>query len=190
MTTCGDIISLGLRKAHQVAVGATPAAEESAAGLITLQAMYDEMVGRGAFGRLTEVLATADYTAGENQRIYNNIATPVTITLPETVIDLYTGAARPPRDRSIVVVVGATPGIYCYSAPLGSWARMSSLILTDLAPLAERSVDGLASYLATHLAEEYSDQLGPLTLGSALRFLKLLTHRYDAPATLVVGQYF
>ena len=54
MTTCRDIITLGLQLGRVVGVGRTPRASEAATGLEVLQGMYDGMVANGMFGRLTD----------------------------------------------------------------------------------------------------------------------------------------
>jgi len=53
------------------------------------------------------------------------------------------------------------------------------------APLAERDVNGLASLLALELADEYGQEPGPVTTGSALRFQASLAADFSRPVPTV-----
>lgn len=190
MTTCTTIIERAYRKARLRGPTEAPTAAEAAAGLETLQAYYLELVADGAFGRLTEVIVTDDYEAGENERIYNTSGGAVTITLPETVVDDLTGEDRPPRDRSLVVVSGSPQAAHIYSAALGAWQEITSLTQNSTAPLAELSVDGLASAVAVRLSNENGKDPGQFILASAQAFRSRVGMRANAPRLETEANYF
>lgn len=194
MATCRQIITTALRKARQIGAGDNPSAEDAATALPNLQSFYDELIGLGKLGVLTDVLVTAAYTAGENQRISNTTTTPWTITLPLTVTDRYTNLVRPVRDRTLVVVAGttagATPGNYLFSAQRGAWDRMSNLSLDDYAPLSERAQDGLASIMAMRLIEEYGGQPTVVLQRQSASFLSMLSHKRDSQRVETRADYF
>jgi hypothetical protein len=178
--TVREVCTTALQKGKFVRLGGTPSHEEIEAARKALQSIYHEAIGRGWFGRLTDVSLTTDaaYTAKEGERIFNNAPgdVDITITLPETVEDECTGEDRPPKDYSLVVVVNDAERSFLYSARTGQWQDLTSLALTTEAPLADRSFDGLASYLATRLP--YS-QIGPAEQLSAANFLSLISHKAD-----------
>jgi len=190
MATCREVITLALKKARQVMPGEEPSADSADDALNTLQSIYDEAVGGGWFGALTDVVVDEAYTAGENERIGNDVDDPVAITLPETLTDSDSGETRRPYDRSLVVIVGGTPGSYLYSAQRGSWDRLSSLTLDDFAPLSERSSDGLASLLCVRLGEEYGAVIGPATKGAAAVFSSIISNKRDSQRQSVQATYF
>lgn len=64
-----DIIKKAMRKLHVLASGAQPTSAQAADGMDALQSMIVELIGQGSLGRLQDVLATADYTAREFDRI-------------------------------------------------------------------------------------------------------------------------
>lgn len=192
--TVREVCTSALRKARQVRIGGTPAAEEMEAAKATLQSMYHEAIGNGWFGRLIDVSLTdaTAYEAGENERIYNNAAgdPEITITLPETIDDTVTGETRPVRDYSVVEVVGATNRAFLYSARLGAWQDLTNLTLNSEAPLADRSFDGLSSLLALRIAGDYGADVSAATAMSAASFLSLITHKADRARAETPVDYF
>lgn len=189
MTTCREIIADALGEIGVIGEGQTPTAAATANALPVLQSIYDGWVSAGTFGRATEVLESAAYTAEEGDRIANTEDAEITITLPETITDVDTGEERVPRDYSLVRIAGATPQTYIRSAPLGAWQRMTSLTLNDDAPLAERSRYGLSCALAVRLARRYGAQIDG-TADAAAAFRSLLTNKFDAPRTETQADYF
>lgn len=188
MKTCREIATSALVKAHQTALGATPAPEEAEAALGALQSIYDEFVSGGAFGRLENVLIDAAYEAGENERITSD-GGPFTVTLPTTVDDDVTGDPRSPRDYALVVKAD-TSAAYLYSAPTAAWQTLTGLTLDSNAPLSERSADGLSCFLAARLAGDFNAEVSAHTIASAGRFLSLITMKADAPRTETATDYF
>ena len=190
MATCREVITLALKKARQVTPGEDPTADMAEDALATLQSIYDEAVGGGWFGSLTDVLVSEDYEASENERVFNNTDTSLSITCPETVTDAFTGDERPPRDRSVVVIAGSTVEAFLYSAQRGAWDDLTDLALDDFAPLSDRSKDGLASLLAVRLGEEYGAEIGPAIKGAAAVFTSMISHKRDSQRQSVQANYF
>lgn len=191
MATCREIITSALRKPNLIAMGEAPAAEDAAEALTILQSLYDEMVALGSFGRLAEVIITADYEAGENERIYNNGAVTYSVTLPETIDDAAAeNGVRPPRDCALVAVVGASPAAYIYTASRGAWDDMSGLGLSSYAPLSDRSRDGLAALLAVRVCEANGRSVPQVVANTASAFRRLVTQRNNSPRSETMGTYF
>lgn len=186
--TISELIREALRLTERLRFDDEPLPSEYANGLIVAQSMYDGLVSSGVFGRAVDMLEDADYTAEEADRIFNSTGSNIAITLPETVQDAFTGDDRPPNDYSLVRIAGATAQTYLYSAPFGAWMRMTSLALTDTAPLAERGSRGLAAMLAEHLAGP--DALSPGLRKQAAAFRSTLALKLDRPRTTVCADYF
>lgn len=165
MTTCRDIVTLALRQARIVGIGRTPRASEAAEGMEALQSLYDRMFADGPLGPFTDVYATSNYTAKENERI---IADNATVTIPDTIDD--GGDPRTPKDLSAVIVVtDTTQKNYVFS--LGRWQICDSLTLDSDAPLANRDKAGLAALLAVQFAEMFGASLPPETTRRGYKFL-------------------
>jgi hypothetical protein len=191
MATCSAVITAALKK---IAV-TNPTTAELSDGLAALQSLYDAMVSAGSFGRLNDIVVTADYTAQEFDRIFVDTASAVTVTVPDTFdrtcMDPPTTAndpsasTRPPRDLSAIVIntIDTTEReVYVSDAHIGQWVNVLALGLNDIAPLSLRNTDGLACRLAMVVAADYSDRnVNPLTLDGANRFLSELTHRAGSP---------
>jgi len=174
MTTCRDIVTLALRQARVVGVGRTPRANEAAEGMAALQSLYDSMFSHGPLGPFTEVYATEDYTANEDERI---IADNATITIPDS-IEVYGEDPRTPTDlAAIVVITDTTRNQYVFN--LGRWEVCHDLTLDSVAPLAERDKTGLAALLAKEYAEMFGAQLPGATMLRALRFMGDLSSRFS-----------
>lgn len=163
MTTCRDIVTLALRQSRIVGIGRTPRASEAEEGMSALQSIYDRMFADGPLGPFTDVYATSDYTAQENERI---IADNATITIPDTIDD---GEVRTPKDlTAVIVVTDLTQKNYVFS--LGRWQVCDALTLDDTAPLANRDKNGLAALLAIELSEMYGQPLAPSIRVKGLMF--------------------
>ena len=182
-TTCRDIITLGLQLARIVPLGREPKAKESTTGLVILQGMYDSMFADGQFSKLTDVYATANYTAKENERI---IADNATITIPDTTdVD----GPRTPRDLSaIVVITNLTELHYVFSG--GRWETAHALTLDSVAPLASRGSDGLAALLAIYYAEAFGGALGPMWTRRGHQFRGSLSYKIGSTRDVVAGESF
>lgn len=183
MTTVRDIVTLALRQARVVGIGRTPRAAESDEGLVAMQSLFDSMFSGGLLGPFTDVYATEDYTAKENERI---IADNATITIPDT-IEVYGDEDRTPIDLSAVVVITDTTELkYVFS--LGRWEACHALTLDSTAPLAERDKTGLAALVAMEYCEMFGAQLPPATAQRAMRFKGSLSHKFSTARDL--AEYF
>jgi hypothetical protein len=164
MTTCRDVITLALRQARIVGIGREPRAAEAQEGLLALQSLYDGIFADGMLGPFTDVYATSNYTAQENERI---IADNATITIPDTITEA--GTVRTPMDLSAVIVVtDTTQRNYVFS--LGRWQRCDALTLGSDAPLSNRNLLGLAAWLSGHYCEMFGAQLPPNIYQTGMRF--------------------
>lgn len=184
MTTCRDIITLGLQLGRVVGVGRTPRASEAATGLEVLQGMYDGMVANGMFGRLTDVFKDVNYTAKEGERI---TADNCTITIPDTITD--DGDERAPRDLACVSVVtdGAVTNVV-HSG--GQWEVLSALVLDDRAPFATRDKAGLAALFALYYVEAFGGQLSQMWTRRALQFQGSLSYKIGSTQPVSEGVYY
>jgi len=176
MTTNLDIIKGAMKKLHVLASGDDPSSSEASDCMDALQSLIVEMVGQGTFGKLRDVLATADYTARENDRI--QASDGVTITLPTVITPSdcgYWGGSdwaawygfpfnkpRPPRDRSVVVVITDNVPVYnVWCTYLNKWVVVNSLAQTDNFPFAQYLEDGFKAILAERVADDFATQAGP-----------------------------
>ena len=165
MLTMRQLCIRALRKARVVSEG-RPTAEDYdfQVAMETVLSMYAAFIANGRFGPTTDVIVTADYTAGENERVVNNSESDVTITLPATIEDDSTGTTvtRPPEDRSFVLVSGPDPQAYLYDADLAEWVTLGDLTADSNAPLSGRFAAHLISILAGQLCDEYGSEIGPV----------------------------
>ncbi|HEV2816710.1 MAG TPA: hypothetical protein VGW40_05765 [Allosphingosinicella sp.] len=176
-----SIINKALRKIGVLGAGRTPRDQESDDALETFVSMLRAWITAGTFGRLTEVVPTEDYTAGENERIYRQTGGVLNITLPALITD-DDGTERPPRDCSVVVIIDAfidATEDHIYDGQRKRWYQLNQLGLTDDAPLSFRDANGLASCLALALADEYGQDVRPATLREAAAFQNGLTHNWS-----------
>lgn len=206
--TCGDIVRMAMSRLRQLRTGEIPTGAESADGMVTLQAMYDNWVATGLFGRLNDTIPSAAYTAQEQDRIINDGG--YVITLPASIIAtapmgtyaprypderiwsaLQTNVARPPRDFTVIEVVesGATKR-FMYLAHLRTWGRLDSLVLTGGAPLAGRGSAGLASCLAEFMADEYGVDAPAGVKRQSVLFRWALSSKYASTRVANMTDFF
>lgn len=211
MTTNLDIIKGAMKKIHALASGAEPTAAEAADGMSALQSLIVELIGQGSLGRLTDVLATSNYTAKENERIRASYG--VTVTIPSTITpDLepcggsydygfrtqpVTGTAdRAPRDRSCIVVAQdnndgtftTTYRVYCASK--GLWVTINGLGQQDDFPFADYLVDGFKALLAERIVDDFDQELGQQTALQAARCRQMLSLKLDSASQRTQTEYF
>lgn len=208
MATCGAVINSALRKLGKLSAGREARSTDAQDALESLRSMYRSWIDSGAFGRLRDVVPTADYTAGENERVFRQTDAVTSIDLPALVSDVLPGPwqygerwvpnptenrnERPPRDTSVVVISDAFTGEtqeYLYDGTQKLWQSIGGLGLTDQAPLSRRDHDGLAASLAVRIADEYGD-VPAATVRLANLFQSNLVHRWGQPRTPVYGSYF
>jgi hypothetical protein len=127
VASCLDIVKGAMIKAGVLASGREPRLADREDVLAVLAGMYRTWITAGAFGRLRDVIPLANYTAGENERIFRNQSALLIVTLPETVakqafwsdFSIYgqynqevmattpVSDQRPPRDCAVVTVIDA-----------------------------------------------------------------------------------
>lgn len=148
MATCQTILTSALRRLRVIDESEQPSAEHAVVGLDAMQGLFDHYVATAA---LTDYVATANYTAEENQRIRLS-GGAWTITTPTTISD---DGDRDPYDLSVIVVAGATPTHKIYDAQLGAWVTVSGLTLAGECPLSTRNRIAIVGALAEHLSTEF-----------------------------------
>lgn len=197
MATNLDIITRALRKLRIVKGGGVPSADQASDGMQSLQSLIAELIGTGGLGRLYDVIATADYTAREFDRIRCDEV--ITVTLPLIITpQLYSccdygwiewygwlrcAKPRPPFDRAPVVVIDNTgvPTTNLYNAYQGKWVTINSLGQQDDFPLADYLEDGFAAMLAEAISPEYGQmQVVPIITRQANRCRYMLSYRLDS----------
>lgn len=151
MTTVRDTLTRAIRMTGARPLGDDPEAAELDVGLDALQAMLDSLVALG--GPLTDVLISANYTAGENERITKTAGTE-TVTRPTTVIDSKTGASRAPRNGAVIEVCGTSPTTHVYCAQLASWMPIKALTLDSDQPFGPEHDEGLAAMVAVRVGPD------------------------------------
>ena len=187
MPTVADIITRALRKAKVYAAGETPSDEDMNDGLDELQNLYEQWGAGGMFGQLMDVSTEDDYEAQPNERI--TVGGTAIITIPTTLdVD---GESYPPYDTAFIEVIDTVANTvtrYLYEA--GAWADISSLALTDPAPLAGRGRGGLSACLALAYAEEFGAQVGPGVMRQAASFKTALSLKWGGESNRTVADYF
>lgn len=189
MANCTAVIKLAMRKLQLIASAAAPTSTEGADYLILLEDMYRSWIEIGVFGFLTDVIATANYEAKENERIR---ADGFSVTRPLTLVDTTTGLSRAPKDMALVVIVtaGQEPARHIYDANRGEWVALNGLTLNGEAPLSQRGLDGLACCLAVHIADENGSAVPDATALGQRSFRNRLASRKSAERADVQVEYF
>lgn len=171
MATVLSVIERALRQNGDLDMAETAEAHEAQAALEVLQDLYFDAIDQGA--DLTDVQIDADYTAGENERIFNTTGGSLNITLPEEVEDLSVtpdangDQVRPPHDFTIVSIAGSPRQTYVYDAYLGAWVEIESLTLTSTAPWSTQLGQGLVAMLAVELCPGYRKDPHPVLVERA-----------------------
>lgn len=189
MSTCRDIATAAYRKIGALGAGRSMSAAQAEAAMSALQGLYEGWIAGGKFGALRDRLVCESHTARENERIVINTTDAITITIPDTLrrhwgdwgCSWAWGCCdewRPPLDLALIAVVDPSTSagaIGVYDGLSASWVSLVRLALTDPAPLSNRGRDGLACCLAMRLADEYGQQVTPMTLRSAALFESALS---------------
>lgn len=184
VTTVRQIITDALEQIGAVDGAATPTAQQASQGLRVFQQMILNLPGQRWWN---EVECTADYTAGENERIRVNTNDAVTITVPTAVSSARTMLYccnqtelvcegyddRAPKDGARVHVCDAATtdtATYFYRADLAQWTRADSLTLDSDCPLSEDWTEGVTAMLGQRLTRYYGlplDQAGTILAAQA-----------------------
>lgn len=186
MATCQSIITTAFRRLRVLDEREEPTTEHGIVGLDALQGLFDHYISTA---QLTDYVATANYTAKENERIRLSGGS-WTITAPTTISD---DGDRDPYDLSAIVVAGATPVHKIYDAQLGTWVTVSGLTLAGECPLSTRNRAAMTGVLAKQLSGEYGRSLSRENdselLADAARGRQLLT-RIGGERPRVVPTYY
>lgn len=210
MPSARIVVNGALRKIGILAAGREARTSDAADALEALNGLYAWLITSGAFGRLRDVIPTADYTACGNERIYRMLPT-ITITLPDTVPadwnwycdgwgpypPLYANSLltnqAPPRDCAVVAItdqVVGTSETWINDAFLRQWQAVGDIGLDDPAPLSARDPQGLQSLLASRIADQFGGDLPQMTALQASQMVQGLTARFASPASISPGVYF
>lgn len=126
-------------------LGDTPAAEEIDAALEDAQALFLTLTARA----LTDVLISADYTAGEDERITDTSGSAV-VTKPTTITT--DCEPRPPRNGAIIEVTGFFPQRYIYISELKAWVQLDGLTLNSDQPFGPTLEEAVAAMIAARIS--------------------------------------
>lgn len=181
MATCNEIINGSLVMLGKLRAGKVATGQDLADGMEALKGIYEDIVTSGSRGRLTNVIATAAYTAGEGERIVDG---GFTITKPTTITEEDTGLTRPVKDLAVVQVVGTNPGTWLFEANLGAWSQIDTIAAASEAPLSTTRSLGLKARLALELADAYGASPSAVVIRNAQKFQAWLsripTSEFDA----------
>ncbi len=187
MSTNRDLIRRAYQKLGELKRGDEPSDEEIYDGMLALQSYYDSLVEEGVFGRFTDVIATANDTAEEGQRI---VAGTYTITLPTTV-EIEGEDDRPPRHLSIISVkrtAGTTTSVY--DAYARTWRTINGLTEDDDFPLPNGLFEGVAALLAIQLAPDVGAEVSQAVAVQAARAKAILSKVADSAEEAATAVYY
>ena len=131
-------------------LGSVPSANEMAQAMLAFESMLASVLISGR--RLTDVLITESYEAGEDERVFDDTDDPITVTMPVNIVDAKTGLDRAPRNGAMVKIDGLFRGTYVYVAYLADWSLISDLTQGGEQPLGPEFDETLAAMLAVRLA--------------------------------------
>jgi hypothetical protein len=103
------------------------------------------------------------------------------------------GYVTPPHDCMVVVISDAFTGItadFIYDGHIKKWQSIYDLEIDSQAPLSWRDENGLASLLATTLADQFGGQLSETTVSAARVFQSGLIHRWSMPSQVSAGTFY
>lgn len=194
MALARDIIRRALRLIGVLRSGAQPGGSDASDGLERLQGLILAMPGLNQNGRWNEVsVKTGTYSAHPGDRV--TVTLPGVVTLPALIDPLalnwdwgnygtqfgWDGLnPRPPLDLTRVMIIGgANPGTWLYSATKGAWAKANGLAIGTELPFGPEDDGGLAAQLAVTLAEEYglAEDVGPRTVALAAQSARAIKAR-------------
>lgn len=157
--------------------------------LNVFRSMWREAVEKGLFGRLSDYLATDDYEAKEQERVFSD---GNTITLPTSIIDTVTGLTRRPKDLAMIQVVddAADPQISIYDAHTAAWVRIDNLTLASECPLGDRYRHGFECALAARVAGSFGKPVPDTCRPFASGLNSALSYRPSAPRATTAATYY
>jgi hypothetical protein len=148
-----------------------------------------------------DVVISAAYTAGENERIFAESGGPWVIAGPQRVessrqilfcCDQYAVACegyddRPIKDGSRVQLLdGSSALTQMYRADIQAWVQASGLALTGTCPVNGDLEDSLAALLAVAMAPEFSAQPSPIVIQMAVDARSRMRARYGKRQDIAV----
>lgn len=163
-------------------------ASQAEQGLELLADLYQELIGEGYFGRLTDVAYYENATATPGQRITVSDTDAITITLPTYVYDPEyeagdgeTANQRPIVEGSIVVVQDIySTYLATYISHAGYWTRIEDLTLDSEAPLTPKYNKGLKAALTVRLLDANQQPVSRILTADAITGLNSIRARRDA----------
>jgi hypothetical protein len=187
--TCRDLIRDALRELDVIAPGDDLISDDLEVAMARLQGMV--MAVAEARGPWSVVDVTADYTAGEDERVRVQAGAVITVTLPNTVDD-GVGGQRAPRDGARVDIVGQSRAMSIYRSDTNSWITATDLGVDDDLPFNGAYHWGLAAMLAVDLANAWPGRASPtaLTLARAAEAKAQLATTVGVPRAVVAAEYF
>ncbi|MEO1908793.1 MAG: hypothetical protein ABGX08_17400 [Citromicrobium sp.] len=188
MATCRDIVTRALRLSGVIRLSAMPTASEADYGMEGLQSLFSEFVNAEAFGEMTDKRATADYTAGENERI--TASAGVTVTLPTTIEDEDADdGIRTPHDLAMIEVLqDGVRSAKVYDRD--GWVELLGLSLGNTCPLAHRGEHGLAALLALETMGPFAANVSQADIMAARRFKGQLLYRGQGKGRSLAAVYY
>jgi hypothetical protein len=126
-------------------------------------------------------------------RYYGTVITVETVG-SETIVTVETaqpvGCVTTPRDCSVVVISDAFAGTtsdFIYDGHTKRWQSLYDLTVDSEAPLSFRDEQGLASLLATTIADQFGGEISQPTISAARIFQSSLTNRSSMPSPISAG---
>lgn len=201
--TCLDIITDAMKLAGILRSGGSPKAAEADDGMVCLQALYDEWIAGGMFGKLTNCYLTADTDAQEGYRYYVPAGVTLTAATNDYVPqygDSYSecdyasgiGYTRQPRDLALYEVVDSTGSRSVKLYDRTQWVDLLDLTTASISPLASRGRTGLAAALATSGAflAMFGVTPNPATVVKARQFTGNLMNKSGSTQDDPPGTYY
>lgn len=191
-----DHIKRALRLVGVLPSGREPTAAQAADALVAYQSMIMALPAMAMAARWIYQDVTTDVTAEENDFLRVNSETPITIYLPTSTtgrdravdtcgtitVRCTCTSARAPRDGArvwITDVFGSiTPRMYFYRADLAAWVLVTNLMLDSEPPLGSQFDAFLPAMLAVVLADEYDQEVKPVTASLAQEGMTQIASRF------------
>lgn len=165
-------------------LGSVPSANEMAQAMLTLESMLASVLVSGR--RLTDVLVTESYEAGEDERIFDDTTNPITVTMPVNIVDAKTGLDRAPKNGAVVKINGTYRGTYVYIAYLADWTLISDLAQAGEQPLGPEFDEALAAMLAVRLAPSLKTQPNDVVVNLATAGRRLISRQFRQVIAAVI----
>jgi hypothetical protein len=132
---------------------------------------------------LVDVLISANYTAGENERITDSSGTAV-ITRPTTLVDPITGETRTPLNGAVVEVTNTTtPTRHIYISELKGWQQVNGLALEGTQPFGPEHEEGLRAMTAIRIAPLLQKEVPQWVAAMATQGRQMIRQRFRQPYT-------